>query len=1154
MATDPASIEEERSRKLKELFFLFSNPLQSLDSFKKSLSTPTARQFFAANDISLGKRLLISALPRVHDYESLKREIANTVQAEIYQSGSKRSYDGSEQSASKAHKTTLTDYPSRLMPASMGEKKKPSGVTSLMSQIDVLEMETNGFLNKNINDLEILSLPEHYPTEIHNVSSLAELYYLTQTLPLIKLLPGSHKILMTEDFELALLEGKIAVLYSRIEELKRQKKWSLRQPIRYYDPFLYTKRNRKAKSFHWDSLLSEAKWMAADFKESSKFKKACCLEIAQAVQDYWSYGKIMCINRKPIRHIGDPPEELTQVETAAALTFTAEEVDEGGEKPDVVEEFLDLAESAEDKVAAQDAMEIDELTEPTADEIQEAKSETVEQEEEPDGAESNVDVLVEENQEDQAEESQDQEIPADDQESVQEQQTEDGPVESEIPDSESIEEPESDAIDVSKLLERPDPSQEIVPPILPEYTAQDLADLGISIKSNSPFKLHVNVNDIKKIDQSIIRNLPKFTAFDDDVMGNMHHAPLKPGENSIIPASRMLYPFDQDDYWYKIVLKDIEQEEPAAEETSGPPEFQKGLFGVSHRRFSYLKPPKPPLIKNIEFRSPTIWLPQDDKHLIHYVAEFCFNWDLIAEHLMAPQASTLKRYESNIERRTPWQCFERYIQLNEKFQFSDMKGHNAYLAQQWLEQAHKAQLTTKRRISPLGVGNESIQRGHRRLRWASMFDAMRKTMRKREAAAAKANTRRSTPSLTTDFVGQGNNSPTYANGASAVKRPTDRIPTPGELSKLKYERDKTIQEAYLNQQSTRSRMMAAVSQLKQNHASAGGRLSPLGPSINSDPGPGAPDLQRRASQIPGRTQLTGTSASNLQRPQTTGGQPQSLQQGKPLIGNIKRPTTPNGTPYTVEQIQQLLQIQKQRRTMQQQNQAGKATVTPTAASSNMQMQGARKLAGAGQGALGQNFTGAPVATGSSSASLPQGASQTKRTVVPPSKGRLQFAPGQVSAIINSIQQKNPKLTKEQVTKLAASYLANLQQQQQSRLEQQQQQQQQQSQQVRQGTLSQQALLARQAQLQRQRMAGKEPETPSLSKLQYEERKKLMMQGTQLPISLYSPSGASSPNFASLSPNMSNSNLAQQSNLGMNSSGSGTRSSSRHQGNNNSENN
>lgn len=50
-----------------------------------------------------------------------------------------------------------------------------------------------------------------------------------------------------------------------------------------------------------------------------------------------------------------------------------------------------------------------------------------------------------------------------------------------------------------------------------------------------------------------------------------------------------------------------------------------------------------------------------------------------------------------------------------------------------------------------------------------------------------------------------------------VKRNADRVPTPAELSKLKFERDKSIQEAYINQQATRSRMMTAVAQQQKRN-------------------------------------------------------------------------------------------------------------------------------------------------------------------------------------------------------------------------------------------------------------------------------------------------------------------------------------------------
>ncbi|ODV68252.1 hypothetical protein HYPBUDRAFT_95866, partial [Hyphopichia burtonii NRRL Y-1933] len=621
-----------------------------------------------------------------------------------------------------------------------------SNIKSLKSQQEVIDENLKEYLSKSISDLEIISTPENYPTETHSVSSLAELYYLTQTLPLIKLLPGCHKTLMTDNFELALFEGKIAVLYSRIEELKRQSKWSLRQPIRYYDPFLYNKKHKRVKSFHSDNLLNEGNWMAADFKESSKFKKSCCFNMAQSIMDYWTYGKI--------------------------------------------------------------------------------------------------------------------------------------------------------------------------------------------IEINGMFKLNADINDMKKIDQSIIKNLPKFTAFDDDDTTQISGSPFKSEVSPMVSISRLLHPFEDNDDWYKIVLKDSKNSN-AKNSSQGPPEYQKGLFGFqSHRRFNYLKPPKPPLIKNIEYRSPTIWLPQDDKFLIHYVAEFAFNWDLISEHLLNT-SSTLKKYESNIERRNPWQCFERYIQLNEKFQFSDMKGLYAYHAQQWLEQAHRAQLTTKRRISPLGVGNESIQRGHRRLRWASMFDAMRKSMRKRETQAAKIAQRRSTNNDT--GASNANPNTNVNSNGNPTKRGSDRVPTPAELSRLKFERDKSIQEAYMNQQATRSRMMAAQLNVQQQKQ-------------------------------------------------------QQMRQQAFAQGLAKRPTTPNGTPYTPEQIQQLLQIQKQRRLMQQQQNQAAKTATSAQGNTNLNMQNQY---------------------------------QNKR---PPSKPRIQFAPAQVSAIINSIQTKNPNLTKEQVTRLAATYLANYQQQ------------------------------------------------------------------------------------------------------------------------------
>ena len=135
-------------------------------------------------------------------------------------------------------------------------KIQKSTVDSLKSQHQIDQQNLDWFLSQPLEDLEVMTVPEQYPLTVPAVLPLAELYYLTQTLALIKLLPGSHKVLMTENFELALAEGKIAVLYSRIEELKRQGKWSLRQPQKFYDPFKFI---RKSKRNHFTGTTSSKK-------------------------------------------------------------------------------------------------------------------------------------------------------------------------------------------------------------------------------------------------------------------------------------------------------------------------------------------------------------------------------------------------------------------------------------------------------------------------------------------------------------------------------------------------------------------------------------------------------------------------------------------------------------------------------------------------------------------------------------------------------------------------------------------------------------------------------------------------------------------------------------------------------------------------------
>lgn len=983
--------EEYRSGLLKELYYLCTDPLlESISDEKQDDDTEDAKlinenisglnAFLEENEVGRKRQLMLLDLPGCTGKRSLQGALISLVSSGIYkpkeikieqESRKRRAESFADEQVAKARKSEPAEAKNDLTTRSVPVKDNTLDSSLLAPEPHTdkfdFEKETNKLLHEDFRKLDIIAIPEHYPTRPHSVSPLAELYYLTQTLPLSKLLPGSHKILVTENFEMALLEGKIAVLYSRIEELKRQGKWSLRQPIKFEDPFLYHRSERK-RNLKFDNLLHEAKWMAVDFKESTKFKKTCCIIIAQAISDYWNYGKIMCIKRKPIRFLPDE-EEI--------------------EQPEADQPPKNASAEKEDSIANETIDEIP-INDPRNDKKEQDNDEMQVSQVPAEEDHSNILDMEEHN--------------------------------------ESTEHGESFSIDVDKLL-RGDNKEDVS-----NYQLSSVGSSKVNDDNGTkfPFKVHVDLSDLKKIDQSIIKNLPKFTAFDEEP--SMSAPILNPTDISLTPIGRFLLPFDEDDEWYKIVLKEGELRSKDLQ-PDGLPETQKTLFGVqSQRRFNYLKPPKPPLIKNIQYRSPTIWLPQDDKYLIHYVAEFCFNWDLISEHLLS-SASTLKKYESNIERRTPWQCFERYIQLNEKFQFSDMKGIYSYHAQEWLEQAHKAQLTTKRRISPLGVGNDSIQRGNRRLRWASMFDAIRKNMRKREEAAAKQNHKKSN----NDNSISSNNETGDIHGG--VKRGPDKVPTPGELSKLKYERDKSIQEAYMNQEATRSRMMAAVAQQQkhqqqhqqqqQQHRQAKNASPKNTPKLDAllSSGPAHGGLQLNASLSHNSLPNDSLGSADLSQINYNNQLLTQLQQSSQQFAG-KRPTTPNGTPYTGEQIQQILQNQKRRRLLQQQNQLNVTmgnNNSPNVVKTNNVM--ASKGLPANSAMPNMNPQVGQLGT----SQRPQQLQQTPGPMnTQTAKSRIHFAPAQVSAIINSIQSKNPNLTKEQVTKLAASYLANLQQQLQNR--------------------------------------------------------------------------------------------------------------------------
>ncbi|QLL33172.1 hypothetical protein HG536_0E00830 [Torulaspora globosa] len=569
------------------------------------------------------------------------------------------------------------------------------------------------FKENNINSKEsvYLLMKEIVPSEIPQALPLAELKYMVQTLPLIKLIPMAHKVLTTDIMNNALSEGRITVVSSRIEELRRLGLWSLRQPKKFVDAW-------QEEPSHYRTLIEEAKWMQADFKEGRKYKIAVCATIAHAVMEYWSFGKVCCISRRPIKHLSADAKDETSVlcsDTAGDSSACENVVNHTQQDRQI--QPIELAGNEPGSSSG------------------ELDTESIE------ATEQNVTSVLDEKQA------------------------------AEAMCNEKVE-----AIDVELLKKGSDSQKEHFPTELTKDSTNEKEDDGKRF-SQYPFKLHLSFDELNKTARTIAQEIPLYIGTQTE-SNALESLPFVAVSKSLVTL--------EDDHFLKLVEKQIVEEEQSLVQLSK----RRGMF-YGNRRSHYLKPPPAPSLKYLQNRTPTIWLPEDDQELVKNINAYAYNWELISAHMTHRPTMS---YFSNIERRTPWQCFERFVQLNERFSFSDLKGPRAHSVHQWLLEAHKFQQKQNRRISPLGVGPESIQRGHRRLRWASMFEAMRKNIKKRENAPRP--------------------NPTQP------RKPLDcknmKVPTPAEMSQLKAQRDEALRRDIQMRRNVKSRLQQKSSQSSPN--------------------------------------------------------------------------------------------------------------------------------------------------------------------------------------------------------------------------------------------------------------------------------------------------------------------------------------------------
>ncbi|KAF8859207.1 hypothetical protein BDZ45DRAFT_621398 [Acephala macrosclerotiorum] len=275
-----------------------------------------------------------------------------------------------------------------------------------------------------------------------------------------------------------------------------------------------------------------------------------------------------------------------------------------------------------------------------------------------------------------------------------------------------------------------------------------------------------------------------------------------------------------------------------------PPETTEvALFNPEHKHIRdrihsshQFRPPSEfpmPLQSFFENRMASQWTPDEDVELKSLVREYQYNWSLISSML-----GTKSLWSSGPERRTPWECFERWINL-EGLPADMQKTHYFRAYSTRIDTANRNVMSQPSQAPPQPNANGQVQPAPRRRPTTSvrverrrnnkhltLVDAMRKLAKKRETNIQKQQ---------------------HAAGMAAMRKanepqhPANRIPiqTPQEFSRVKHEREEQFRR--------RVEEIQARQEQQRRQAIAQQRINPQNPQQQAPngaaprpPAPGAP--------------------------------------------------------------------------------------------------------------------------------------------------------------------------------------------------------------------------------------------------------------------------------------------------------------------------
>lgn len=424
-----------------------------------------------------------------------------------------------------------------------------------------------------------------------------------------------------------------------------------------------------------------------------------------------------------------------------------------------------------------------------------------------------------------------------------------------------------------------------------------------------------------------------------------------------------------------------------------------------------------------ETRSSSQWTHAEDDELRKLVKDYSYNWSLISSCL-TPRSS----YTSGADRRTPWECFERWIGLeglpadmSKTAYFKTYSGRieaaGRHVAAQIEEAQRRAGINVqissrKRTTQPVRVERKRTQRH------LAMLDAMRKLAKKRETALQKQQHQ-------ADLVAMRK-----ANDANV---PKPAYKTPAEFSQLKQEREQKMaerQEIYRQQLIAHQR--ATAQQQRGQNAQANGipnGMPPGGPVMRGPPSAGGmPPMPNGNLQIPnGHNRHPGMMAmqGNVQVPPGLVG-PKGLT--PQMQAQMQAQLAARGVATSPQQIRMLQEASRvqQEQLMRQAQQAQQAQNGVHSSPNNP-----HAVLAAGKGMnnaaymsamAGANGIGSPSPRMNGAAASPRPNMASSGQAL--SSGHIPV----LTQIANKIREHHPNLSEEEVQSLASQQITSYQQQ------------------------------------------------------------------------------------------------------------------------------